>query len=164
MRKINFNTDPNAYQSRKSGPLPYFVTVPPPPPPPPARARPSSSSSSEILLNLCLRQIKNLDETTNYHHFNPHYYKADKSWEIRPQECVVIFFDHVSDYYTSENEKNWNAYCLKRHVFFVLHNKSCTNSLRVPLGTSLMDILLMPDIMSYMIPASRTFVYSEKIV
>jgi hypothetical protein len=155
MRKLNFYADQNSsYQQRRATPLPYFV----------ASSSSSSSSSSDVLISICLQQIKELNETMMSHLFNPNYYKADDSWEIGPKEWILIYFDHVSDWHSCENEKNWNVFGLKKHVFFVLRNNSPTNVLKVPRGTPLLDILILHDIKSYIIPAPRTFAYSEELM
>jgi hypothetical protein len=103
--------------------------------------------------------------TTSSYLFNPYYYRADSCWEIAPQEWAVIYFDHVSDWYTcSETKNHWNAFSIKKHAFFVLLNNSCTNLLNVSCGTSLLDILILPDMKSYIVPAPRTFDYSEELM
>jgi len=130
-------------------PLPFRIPVPPSSPPTTTTTTPPLLDDEAIVDRL--RQM-DIYETENF--FNPYYYTADEPFQLEPKEIVTLFFDRVPDGAT------WNAYktCLrKRHVFFVLQNISSTTCLRVPQGARLLDILIMDDIKSCIIPVTQSF-------
>lgn len=108
--------------------------------------------------------MQHMDIHETRHLFNPYFYTADESFELRPQEWVRIYFDHVSDYNCGLHA-HWRAYstCLKRqHVLFVLQNSSDLSILKIPQHCRLLDILLMPDIKSCVLPVTCSYAFSDK--
>lgn len=172
MRKLNFQTDRNYDLGMNStpppvAPLPYFIPVPPPPPPPP-RPPPSSSAAAAAAaaVDNIIVSLQQMEMTDTSHFFNPYYYTADEPFELGPKEFVAVYFDRDSDHNRFESRaRSWNAYksCLKKqHVFFVLQNISSGSILKIPTGTRLLDILILSDIKSCVIPVTRSFSFYDE--
>jgi|APCry1669189000_1035189.scaffolds.fasta_scaffold55347_2 hypothetical protein len=173
-------------QRRIPSPLPYFIPTPVTPAtpsssssassPPSSSSSPSSAAAAAAAASawdelICrLEQVDLKGGTTHY--FNPYYYKADDTFELEPKEFVTLYFDNISDYKfalqnsscSSSSSSRWAPYksCFKKqHVFFMLQNSSSVNSLNIPKNTRLLDILIMHDIKSCVIPVTRPFSISE---
>lgn len=168
MRKFNFIADPEAANSRKSAPMPYFIPAAPAAAPVAAAAAATTPPSSHMMdtnnrvYSLQQKKLNDDDETMTTQLFNPYYYIAENTWEIHPHECVRIYFDGSSDYYHFESSNHWyNSVKKHKHIFFLLQNNSDTSIIKIPLGTRLLSVLIMPEIQSHIIPAPRSYSFSE---
>ena len=104
----------------------------------------------------------NGDETSQ-RFFNPFYFRAKTCFKVKPKEFIKIYFDGSNDY-SWGSHKNYDGYlsCLKKQQVFVLLQNSCNcSSLMVNCGTRLMDILIMPDIKSCILPTSQSYIFSH---
>ena len=152
MRKCNFIADPTPGHLRrrnlKQPPSPYFVPQP---------AAENAAAADGIIYNLQRMELKEADRTF----FNPYCYTSDDSFELGAGECVTVYFDNQSDYGgDSSRPRCYKADLNRTPVFFVLQNMSGANSLRIPRGARLLDVLIMPDIKSCSVPVTNCYPFS----
>ena len=165
MKKFNFVTDPDISNPRKRSSIrPYFIPAAPAAPAAAAAAasgnqRGGDNNNGHIY---SLQQKKFTNDELMTQLFNPYYYIADDTWDIAPHECARIYFDGMSDYHCFHSNPGYRQKLKKpEQVFFLLQNNSDTDSLRIPLGTRLLSILITPHIQSHVIPAPRCYSISE---
>jgi len=132
----------------KQPPSPYFVPQP---------AAENAAAADGIIYNLQRMELKEADRTF----FNPYCYTSDDSFELGAGECVTVYFDNQSDYGgDSSRPRCYKADLNRTPVFFVLQNMSGANSLRIPRGARLLDVLIMPDIKSCSVPVTNCYSFS----
>ena len=172
MRKVYFTTrGPTPFSRYINTPLPYFIPVSSSSA---AAAAPSAeeeaveasaAAASATVDEDTIYSLQQLEITeTSYTFFNPYYYTAESSFELGPKEVVVIHFDLYADYSCSiqANYAGLNSCMKKNHFFFLLQNSSNLNILHVSRAVRLLDILIMSDIKSCMMPVKKkTFSFNN---
>jgi len=145
MQTFTFKINPQIYPLDRMSevPAPYFVSLSPP-----AAAAAAAAAADSVLYSL-QQKLKEPNQL-----FNPYFYAADDSFELGPKHCAIIYFEQSFDY--TAQCTGLKSCLINQHLCFILHNKSPVNRLMIPSGARLLDILILPDIKSYLMPVKHT--------